>query len=60
MPDDRLHKEIFRSDWAHCTDNWCMYIKEILEEFELEYCFNEMPPVDIDNEMLPVDLYRLI
>ncbi len=26
-----------------------MYIKEILEEFELEYCFDEMLPVDINS-----------
>ncbi len=35
MPDDRLHKNISCRLGPYCTDNWCMYIKEILESLSL-------------------------
>ena len=44
MPEDRLVKRVLCWDWEICHNNWCADVKEILEELELEYCFNEMCP----------------
>ncbi len=49
MPDDRLHKRIFRADWDRSTKNWCMDVREILEEFRLEYCFHRRLTVDVES-----------
>ena len=48
MPEDQLVKRILCWDWEICHNNWCADVKEILEELELEYCFNEMCSVDIN------------
>ncbi len=41
-------KRILCWDWEICHNNWWPDIKETFEELELEYCFNEMCPVDIN------------
>ncbi len=48
MPEDRLAKRVLCWDWEICHKNWCADVKEIFEEVELEYCFNEMCPVNIN------------
>ncbi len=41
--------KIFRADWDRSTNNSCMHIREVLEEFRLEYCFHRRFTVDIES-----------